>query len=682
MQSQRRTSKWLVITVAILTVSTHCSEQNQGTSRSAAGDRESEFDASTDDAAARDAAPAAARSEGNIVLDGTPEIPAALVERLRQYVNTRSAGLRSMTDDGSAVLVTTRFGQTAQLHLVSTPGGARRQLSFNDEPIRGAGFVPGSPRAVLYWSDVGGAEVYQIFRLDLDTGRTTRLTDGRSRHLGYLSSHDGSRIAYTNNARNGRDMDLYIADGRTAESESRLLEREGHWYPIDFSHDGRKLLIGHYVSINDSRIWEVDLETRELTRLTPEEPTASYRAALYSHDDSSIYVTTDREGEFIELYETTLEGEERQWSSLTRSIPWNIEEVALSHDGTTLALTANEDGYNVLRLLDTRTNELRDLPTALPRGLIGDIQFAREANVLGFSMSGATRTDDAYTLDLDTGELSRWTESEMGGLNPDSFIEPTLFRYETHDDREIPCFYYRPVGEGPFPVLVYIHGGPEGQAQPWFSALTQYLAVESGIAVLVPNVRGSDGYGKSYLLLDNGMRREDSVRDIGALLDWVEEQDELDDERMAVYGGSYGGYMVLSSLMHFGDRLVAGVDYVGISNFVTFLENTREYRRDLRRQEYGDERDPEMRRHLQSISPTNNVERIRSSLLVIHGANDPRVPLSEAEQLMSAVRANGNDVWYLMARNEGHGFRKKENRDLFYQLTILFLEQNLLRRED
>jgi dipeptidyl aminopeptidase/acylaminoacyl peptidase len=226
-------------------------------------------------------------------------------------------------------------------------------------------------------------------------------------------------------------------------------------------------------------------------------------------------------------------------------------------------------------------------------------------------------------------------------------------------------------------VVVYIHGGPESQARPWFSPVFQYLVRESGIAVLVPNVRGSDGYGKSYLLLDNGRNREDSVRDIGALLDWVGEQPELDEERMAVYGGSYGGYMVLASLVHFGDRLDAAVDIVGISSFVTFLENTREYRRDLRRQEYGDERDPEMRRFLESISPVNNVERIRSALFVAHGANDPRVPLGETEQLVRAVRDGGHEVWYMLARNEGHGFRKKENRDLFYEIAIHFFEQHL-----
>jgi dipeptidyl aminopeptidase/acylaminoacyl peptidase len=314
---------------------------------------------------------------------------------------------------------------------------------------------------------------------------------------------------------------------------------------------------------------------------------------------------------------------------------------------------------------------------SVPRGIIRGLEFARRTETLAFSLMTATRPSDAYTLTVRGERLTRWTESEIGGLHADRFIEPELIHFASFDERQIPAFYFRPRGEGPFPVVVYIHGGPESQARPRFSSLIQYLVVERNIAVLYPNVRGSDGYGKSYLLLDNGFRREDSVRDIGALLDWTAAQGELDEGRVGVLGGSYGGYMVLASLTHFGERIRAGVDIVGISNFVTFLENTREYRRDLRRAEYGDERDPEMRAHLERISPANQADRIQSALFVAHGANDPRVPASEAEQIVEAVRSGGQDVWYMLARNEGHGFRKKENRDTYFALTVLFFEQHL-----
>jgi dipeptidyl aminopeptidase/acylaminoacyl peptidase len=619
---------------------------------------------------------AAVEDTRTVVLDGTPEVPAEVRARMNQYINTRSATMADLSPDGTAVTVITRFGNTAQIHDLRQPLGARRQLTFNEEPVRRAERIPGDPDGLLYLSDIGGDEDYQIFRLDRRTGRSTLMTNGTSRHETWLLSHDGARVAFSNNARNGRDMDVYVAQGLDLASARRVTELEGNYAPIDFSRDGTKLLVAHYVSITDTRLYLVDLTTSAVRRITPETPTAAYRTARFAADGQRIYVATDREGEHVELYEATLEGEQ-PWRPLTRDIPWNVEEIALSPDGRTLAFSTNEEGWSVLRLFDTRTRRITVVP-GLPRSMIDTLTFAREAPVLGLTLLGPTQTGDAYTYDLRRRRLERWTESEMGGLDPATFVEPSLVRYRSFDGREIPAFYYRPRGDGPFPVVINIHGGPEAQARPWFSPLTQYLASEMGVAVLVPNVRGSDGYGKTYLSLDDGRRREDSVRDIGALLDWVATRPELDRERVAVYGGSYGGYMVLASLVHFGDRIRAGVDVVGISSFVTFLENTSGYRQDLRRVEYGDERDPEMRAFLESISPLARASQIRSALFVAHGANDPRVPASEAEQLVRAVRGAGQPVWYMLARNEGHGFVRKENLDLFLQLAVAFFDQHLV----
>ncbi|MBW2536862.1 MAG: S9 family peptidase, partial [Deltaproteobacteria bacterium] len=561
------------------------------------------------------------------------------------------------------------------LHLVERPLGARRQLTFAPEPVKHATFVPDAAGQVLYMSDVGGNEQYQIFHLDLTSGQATLLTDGKSPHGGYVWSHDGKRIAYTSNARNGKDMDLYLGDGRSRSAAALFLERQGHWFPIDWSHDGTQLLVGQYLSINDTRLYRVELQNKKVTRVSPPSPLASYRNALFSRDGRKLYVTTDREGEFVELYEVALGS--GNWKPLTRKIPWNVEGLALSPDGRQLAFTTNEEGYSVLRLLDLRSGRYREAK-GIPKGIIVGLRFARGAPVLGFSLLGPTRTGDVYLYSTRRRRLTRWTRSEVGGLNAERFVEPELVRYKTFDGRKIPAFYYRPPkSAGPFPLMIYIHGGPEAQARPYFSALVQHLLLESNVAVLVPNVRGSDGYGKSYLLLDNGFKREDSVKDIGALLDWVATRRELNPKRVAVFGGSYGGYMVLAALTHFPQRIVAGVDIVGISNFVTFLKNTKAYRRDLRRAEYGDERDPKMNAFLQRISPNNNVERIKSALFVAHGANDPRVPLSETDQMVEAVRGRGQDVWYMVAMNEGHGFRKKDNRDMFYYLTVMFLEKHL-----
>jgi dipeptidyl aminopeptidase/acylaminoacyl peptidase len=281
---------------------------------------------------------------------------------------------------------------------------------------------------------------------------------------------------------------------------------------------------------------------------------------------------------------------------------------------------------------------------------------------------------------LADGGFERWTESEIGPIDGSRLVAPTLVRYPTFDQvagrpRQIPAWLYKPAGAGPHPVLVSIHGGPEGQSKPSFSINIQQWAAELGYAVIQPNVRGSTGYGKTYVALDNGMKREDSVKDIGALLDWIATQPDLDAKRIVLIGGSYGGYMVLASMTHYNDRLRGAVDIVGISNFVTFLESTAEYRRDLRRPEYGDERDPKMREFLQQISPLNNAGRITKPMLVVQGQNDPRVPVTESEQLVAQIRANGGEVWYLVGLNEGHGFAKRDNIDYYQWAVAMFLEK-------
>ncbi len=618
----------------------------------------------------------APRELPQLVTDGVPDTTPELRAALAPYLDSRNAYVESLSDDGAVMLLSTRFASTYQLHLLRTPRGARTQLTFLPEPVESGVLVPGAPDSLVYATDTGGDENTQLYRLDARTGATTLLTDGVSRHLGHVFSDDGAKLAYAGNARNGHDMDVYVSDGRTRESAHLLVEGVGQWTAESFSHDGSKLLVAEYVSITDSRFHVVDLATRQVTRVTPPEPVAAYRSALFSRDGASVYVTSDREGDFVELYELTLAT--GAFRSLTRDIPWNVEELALSPDGRTLAFTTNEDGVSVLHRLDTRAR--RHTPVALPglaRGVLTGLQYARNADRLAFSLNSATAPGDAYTVDMRQARVERWTETEVGGLDRGRFVAPEQVRFRSFDGRELPCAYYRPAGPGPFPVILDVHGGPESQARPLFNPVRQFLVGQAGFAVLVPNVRGSDGYGKAYLRLDDGVRREDSVKDLGALLDWVGARPELDAVRVGVYGGSYGGYMVLAALTTYPERLRAGVDMVGIANFITFLENTAPYRRDLRRAEYGDERVPELREFLTRISPVHNAARIRSALFVAHGANDPRVPAGEAEQIVRAVRENGADVWYMLARNEGHGYDKKENRDAFAYAWVRFFQEQL-----
>jgi dipeptidyl aminopeptidase/acylaminoacyl peptidase len=353
-----------------------------------------------------------------------------------------------------------------------------------------------------------------------------------------------------------------------------------------------------------------------------------------------------------------------------------VEDYDLSPDGGSVVFTVNEGGLGTVKMLNIATGQISAGPS-LPVGYASGPKFNADGTMVGFTFTAATSPADAYAFEVASRNVTRWTTAEVGGMDTAAFVEPLLFDYPNADGMDIPAFVYRPEGAGPHPVIVSIHGGPEGQSRPWFSSTYQYWAKELGAAVVVPNVRGSSGYGKTYVGLDNGLSRKKSVEDIGALLDWIEQQDDLDSERVVVFGGSYGGYMVLASMIDYGDRLAGGINIVGISDFRTFLENTQDYRRDLRRAEYGDERDPEIAAFFEAISPLGNADKINKPIFIIQGFNDPRVPYTEAEQILAAVRENGGVAWYLMAMDEGHGFRKKGNRDFQREAETLFLTEVL-----
>jgi dipeptidyl aminopeptidase/acylaminoacyl peptidase len=619
------------------------------------------------------------REIGNLVLENIPEIPEAISERLNQYQSTREAAVVDWFNDGQGLLVSTRFGETAQLHFVGNAGGTRRQLTFFKEPVFSAAMRPGAS-GFLFSKDQGGDENYQLYYYSLDEGSYQRLTDGAARYSFPLWSPDGAKLLYHSNKTNLQDHDLYLLDFAAGSGERLVLARGGYWYPLCWAPDGRRALVTEYRSISESHLHILDTETGALEPIIAK-PEVACRDGAWSADGQSIYYTSDEFGECLQLLRYDLAT--GQSVLLTGQLPHEVEGLKLSPDGRTLALLFNENGISRLCLLDTASSALRPAD-CVPEGIISNLCWDAASRRLALTLDASDSPADVFVLETADCQLTRWTTSEVGGLDPRSFAKPTLIHYPTFDEeagqaRHIPAFYYRPpAGQGPFPVLIYIHGGPESQFRPGFSPVFQYYLNELGLAVLAPNVRGSTGYGKSYLKLDNGYKREDSVRDIGMLLDWIEQQPELDSSRVAVIGGSYGGYMVLASMAHFNGRLRCGIDVVGISNFVTFLENTKSYRRNLRRVEYGDERDPRMRRHLERISPTSNAHKIARPILIIQGQNDPRVPASEAEQMLRAIRRNGGEAWYMLAKDEGHGFRKKSNREFYDKTVILFLQKHLL----
>lgn len=632
-------------------------------------------------------APAGLRAQvpPNIVSEGVPSVAAELKARMNQYMNMRSAFFASWHPQRQSMLVLTRFGDTNQVHLVGAPGAYRQQLTFFPDRILGAHFSPRTDRDYfLFNMDTGGAEFYQIYRFDLADGNFRRLTDGQSRNESVLFNHQGTLAAYVSTRRNGRDFDLYTIDPENPSSDKRVLELKGQWVPADWSPDDSRLLLMNEISVNESYIHLLELATGKTENLTPPGPEkAAYGPAVWSKDGQGFYVVSDRGSEFKRLFYYDVAA--KTFTSLTDHIPWDVEEIDISPGGDLLAFTVNDDGISKLHVLDTRTR--KELPAPkLPQGQIFNLGFHRTLNELAMNIDSAKSSADAYSYDFTRQTLTRWTYSETGGLNPDSFQEAQLVHYRTFDQadgkpRMIAAFVTRPPAsfKPPHPVLIDIHGGPEGQSRPGFLGRLNYFINEMGLALVEPNVRGSTGYGKSFTKLDNGYQREDTVKDIGSLLDWIAQQPDLDAKRVAVIGGSYGGYMSLATMTHFSDRLRCGIDIVGISNFVTFLESTKDYRRDLRRVEYGDERDPKMREFLIQISPLTNAEKIRVPMLVAAGQNDPRVPVTESEQIVKRVRASGDPVWYVMAKDEGHGFAKKQNNDYLQYAISEFMQQFLLK---
>jgi dipeptidyl aminopeptidase/acylaminoacyl peptidase len=617
----------------------------------------------------------------NLVVEGVPAHPAELLQDVGRYLEFRTASFASWHPVRREMLVGTRFADTLQLHVVAQPGGARRQMTFSAEPVAGGVFEPVQGRFIVFSQDSGGGEFYQLKRLDLADGRITLLTDGRSRNSNPHFSRDGRWLYFNSTRRNGRDTDLWRMNPLRADSAELLLEvTGGGWGVLDVDADGSRVLMQSRRSINDSDLHVVDTITGKIRQVSPAGGNGvSHGAARFARDGASVFCTTDRDSEFQRLARIDLAS--GAVTVLTPDLKWDVESFEPSPDGRQLAFSTNEDGISRLHLLNLKSLKLKPV-AGLPAGVLGGLEWHENGRDLGFSLAHAQSPTDAYSLELKSGRITRWTESETGGLNPSDFRPPELIRTKSFDTLSVSAFVHRPDPAkfpGRRPVLVLIHGGPESQARPGFQARYNYLLNELGIAMVIPNVRGSAGYGKTFLTLDDGFKREDSVKDIGAILDWVAKDAGLDASRIAVMGGSYGGYMTLASLVHYSDRLKCGVDVVGISNFVTFLTNTQDYRRDLRRVEYGDERDPKMREHLERISPLNNVARMRVPLFVVQGKNDPRVPLTEAEQMVAALRKQGGTCWYLMARDEGHGFAKKRNADFQFVSTILFLKEHLLR---
>jgi dipeptidyl aminopeptidase/acylaminoacyl peptidase len=610
------------------------------------------------------------------LIDGAPLPGGRIVRSLEPYLEMRRARLASASANGDHLLVLTRLAETVQAHLVEQPLGMRRQVTFGHQPVQQASFMPGTTNRITYRVDGDGDENYQIVDLDLDSRARRLLTDGQSRHGPFRWGLEGKRIAYAGSARNGVDMDLYVLDTFGSDPPEPTLIREGVWLPLRWSKDGKRLLLREFRAKTESTVSVFDTESHRVIPLEESSDGTVHEAAIFAPTTPRVvYVIAMRGGDDVKaLWRHDMNT--GAWERLTNS-PWDVEEMSLSSDGKVLAYTINEGGYSILGAFDVEKRKARII-SGLSRGVITGLRFIGRKRRLAFDFSAETRPTDVFTLDVGTDQLTQWTRSETGGVPSAAFVAPDHVQYPSFDGLKIPALVYRPAAPGPHPVLVWIHGGPEEQTRAVFDPIIQYFAGRMRVAVVAPNLRGSDGYGRHFMSLDDGVRRQDAIKDVGALLNWINSEPSLDGKRVGIYGASYGGFVSMAALAAFGDRFKAGCDLVGISNLVTFLEETTAARRTLRRREYGDEREPDVRRALLAVSPLTNAARIQSPLLVAHGENDPRVPRAEAERIVEEVRRHGVDVWYMLARGEGHRLRKRRNRDTFYRLMVTFFAKYLL----
>ncbi len=613
---------------------------------------------------------------GNLLLDNIPEASSDLVDSLDGRLAARQAIPLGWSTKGQ-LLVTTRFGEVDELHLVDQPGGERRQISFLHDPVIEAAYSPDPLDPGYFYSvDHDGNERAQLFYRGSADAAPRLLTDGKSFNGAALWSNAGHEIAFFSTARDGTTYDIDIVDAKAGTLPRLVVAGDGAaWYPLDWSPDDRKLLVLKMVSIDEAYLYVVDVASGEKRELDSAPVKVGITGARFSRDGQGVYLISDRDSDFKRLRYVNLFTAEH--SLLGGPLIGDVEELALSRDGRYLAYVGNDAGRSKLNLIDLKTHQ--DLtPPHLPMGLIDHLRFDPDGKRLAFALAPADRPRDAWVLDIAANRAESWTHSEQGTLDPSRAAEPRVTRFPTFDRidgqfREEPVYVYEPKEPGPHPVLIVFHDGPQAQFRPAFDPWIEYVVDTLGYAVVAPNLRGSSGYGRAYEIADNQLQRDDVIKDLGALIVWVGSQSSFDAKHVIVSGAGYGGFLALAALANYGDRLRGGVDLGGIGDFVTYAANGPASREAARRAEFGDERDPDTRAFLRRISPLTTADHIGKPVLVVHGRNDARVPITQSEQMVATLRARGVEVWYLEARNEGYNFLRLQDREACLRAFATFL---------
>jgi dipeptidyl aminopeptidase/acylaminoacyl peptidase len=632
------------------------------------------------------AQPAVLPPGDSLEIRGIPPVPQLIAASIARYSEFRQSASVGWLGSGRQLLISTRFGSAYELHVVRSPGGPPTQLTSS-----GGGIAVSSPSdasvavrpdggAFVYVRDVGsGRERLQLFHQDIASGRTTLLTDGTSRNESPVWSPDGRILAFTSNRRSRPDRDLYVMDPAQPQDARLLSQLAGDWAVLDWSPDGSTLLTCQRQSASDISIWLVDAKTGDKRRLRLGDGPSLSLSARFGADPTTVFAVTDAGSEFLRL--VRLDVKSGRLTPFTEDSRGDVEYVSISSDGRRVAVAINEEGLGRLRVYDADTGREHRLPS-LPGGSVLSVQFRPGSSELAFDVNSSRHPRDVFSLDLESGVVERWTAGEMHGVSSDQLVEAELIRWKSFDGQAITGFLFRAPATftGRRPVIINVHGGPAAQERPRFLGFSNYFLNELGIALIYPNVRGSTGYGRAFLNADDGLNREGPVKDIGALLDWIATQPDLDASRVMVTGASFGGYMTYAVATTYPDRIKCAFAASAISNLVTDLERTSPEGQALRRAEYGDERDPAIREFLHRIAPLAYASRIKAPLFIAHGRNDPRVPIQEAEQMASAVEKNGTPLWYLIVNDEGHGIgARPATREYLFSAWALFVREHLLK---
>ncbi len=610
---------------------------------------------------------------------GVPPIPTSLAREIQPYNSPYGLPVAGWNPLKREIWLK-GLSSVTWVTVVASPGATPETsaIYIQSSGIYDIYFQP-QGKYLAYTRDANGNESFQLYLYEINARNSTLLSDGKSRNTEPVWSNAGDKIVYSSSPAGAEGVNLRLLNPSDPKTD-RLLEKSSGSYlkAYDWSPDDKSIVYCDFSSNTTSTLWIADAETGKNRLLSPPSKSPElYDFPQFSKDGKRVYVVTDHDSDFRRL--AYIDISSGKIDCVPSPAQWDVEDFQIAPDGKKLAFITNEDGISKLHLIELATN--KELPVGqLPVGIISDIKWRRDSSELAFNFKSPSTPNDVYSLNAQSGGVERWAKSVNNGLDTSKFAPPQLIHWKAFDGRTLSGFLYRPPSKftGKRPVIIDIHGGPEEQYRPAFGYTDNYFLYELGVAKIYPNVRGSSGYGKTFLTLDNAVRREDAVKDIGALLDWIKTQPDLDGERVLVQGVSYGGYLALSTAFTYADQIRGAISESGISNLASFVERTEGWRRDLQRSEFGDERDPKIGEFMDRSSPLNNAARIKKPLLIIQGQNDPRVPVEDANKLVAATK-DRIPVWYVLAKDEGHSFMKQPNRDYRLYATVMFVKEFLLK---